>query len=276
MDNPPRLFSNQRLVFKTGAVFFSAIVMLMVFALSAACLNGFSGSPYFTYFVQVAMAVLVFLVPALLCAFLFHGQGESTLGYLSQNIKVSLPVFGMGVALMALGVVITTWLGELNKMLWPEDEAVVRHLVQLLTQGGTSFMVLRLIVMALVPAITEEMFFRGLLQNTFARYLHPGAAVAVSALIFALAHGDMSGVLPRFALGALLGYLLVRTGSLWLPIACHFLNNAFVVVGYHFFFNNETQTCLLDDFVARNLPLLLASAAAFVAALWQFNKRTEA
>lgn len=88
-----------------------------------------------------------------------------------------------------------------------------------------------LITVALLPAVSEELFFRGALQPLIKRMTgNWHVAVGLTAAIFSAVHLDPSGFLSRFILGAILGALLVITKSLWAPMLFHFTNNAFAVV----------------------------------------------
>lgn len=92
-------------------------------------------------------------------------------------------------------------------------------------------LLLNLFVVALVPAVCEEFFFRGiLLQYTRFVFNYEWAAVIVSALVFSGFHGQFYGFLPRFAMGVLLGLLYLRTANIWAPIVAHFINNAIAVL----------------------------------------------
>ena len=75
------------------------------------------------------------------------------------------------------------------------------------------------------------MLFRGALQRSLGRWsgnLH--VAIWITAILFSAMHMQFYGFLPRLALGALFGYLLIWTGTLWVPILAHFINNAAAVV----------------------------------------------
>lgn len=87
---------------------------------------------------------------------------------------------------------------------------------------------------ALAP-ITEEMFFRGILQTRFFDVLHSRrGAVLAAALCFAIMHGDQpAAVLPIAVLGILLGVLYEMTGSLLAPILVHTLFNAKSLLWHH-------------------------------------------
>ena len=99
------------------------------------------------------------------------------------------------------------------------------------TVGGMIFNVL---LIAIIPAIGEELLFRGVLIRFFKRWsgkVH--LAVILSAILFSSLHLQFYGFLPRFALGLILGYTFVWSGSLWLPIILHFVNNASVLLMYY-------------------------------------------
>ena len=62
-------------------------------------------------------------------------------------------------------------------------------------------------------------------------------SIWLTALVFSAVHMQFLGFFPRLILGAVLGYMLVWSGSLWLPIVAHFTNNAFAVSCYLFHTN---------------------------------------
>lgn len=83
---------------------------------------------------------------------------------------------------------------------------------------------------ALIPAIFEEYLFRGTLQPLFAKWsgnIHVG--IWVSAAMFSLIHFQFFGFLPRMILGAIFGYLVVWSGSIYPAVLAHFINNSVAV-----------------------------------------------
>lgn len=93
-----------------------------------------------------------------------------------------------------------------------------------------------LLVMAVLPAIGEELMFRGVLQQKLEEQTKNGhLAIWITAIIFSAIHFQFEGFLARMVLGAALGYLFFWTRNLWIPIAAHFLTNALqVFVRYTF------------------------------------------
>ncbi|OFY55384.1 MAG: hypothetical protein A2Y87_12645 [Bacteroidetes bacterium RBG_13_46_8] len=101
------------------------------------------------------------------------------------------------------------------------------------TGSVTDFLV-NIIVMAILPAVGEELLFRGVFQRLFAEWTHSiHWGIFFSALIFSFFHFEFYGFLPRFLLGAFFGYLFAWTSSIWIPILAHFANN-FIILGYSF------------------------------------------
>ena len=84
--------------------------------------------------------------------------------------------------------------------------------------------ILYVFLMCVCPALFEEFLFRGLILNGL-KDSGKHKAVFISALIFMLMHGGPDQTIHQFILGIVLGYALVYSGSLWIPIIVHFLNN---------------------------------------------------
>lgn len=98
------------------------------------------------------------------------------------------------------------------------------------------YFLLVLVVVAIVPAIGEELLFRGLIQ----KYLHkiwknPHVAIWVTAMFFSAFHMQFYGFVPRMVLGAFFGYLLYFSGNLWYAVFAHFINNGFTLLMIYLF-----------------------------------------
>ena len=89
-------------------------------------------------------------------------------------------------------------------------------------------------MVAVLPAIGEELLFRGVIQKIFINWTknaHWG--IWISAILFSAMHLQFYGFVPRMLLGVAFGYLLVWSGSMWLPIAAHFFNNGIAVIAMY-------------------------------------------
>lgn len=142
--------------------------------------------------------------------------------------------------MMALSVVglaalmpITWWLGSINSNLplpeWLEqlEQSQMDMIEQVIEQDlGLVFL---LLMMAVTPAICEEIMFRGYIQRQFERSIGIVGAIVLTGIIFGLYHLRLTQVLPLALIGIYLSYLTWKTGSLWPAIIVHFLNNAFSI-----------------------------------------------
>lgn len=196
---------------------------------------------------QCLSQMLMFLLPALAFAW-FYKDGPVRYMRLEQTgNKWVMTLVGVVIFIMLLPL--NDWLSWWNKQFnFGSADAMLREMAdksqgileKMLSLTGSGDLVLQLFVVALIPAICEEVFFRGTLQQILRDWFgNQHVAVVATALVFSLAHGDLYGLVPRFILGLLLGYYFFLSGSMIVNIAAHFANNAFCVVMYHLY--NKVQ-----------------------------------
>lgn len=101
-----------------------------------------------------------------------------------------------------------------------------------LCQNPTPLKVVALVFgVAVLPAVFEEWFFRGILQRDLSKLVRNDyLSIVITAMVFSLIHFDMANFVSRFILGLLLGLLFFYSKSLWVNIFVHFLNNLFAVL----------------------------------------------
>lgn len=111
-------------------------------------------------------------------------------------------------------------------------QAVRENAINAITGGKSwgSFPV-SIIVLGLIPALTEEFFFRGTLQRLLLRVTHRGyLAVLVTGIVFTTVHFDYFNFLGIFVCSVVLGYLYLYSSSLWVPVAFHFASNSWNIL----------------------------------------------
>lgn len=114
-------------------------------------------------------------------------------------------------------------------------------------------LLISLFVIAVLPGIFEEFFFRAGLQNIFTRWFkNPLPAILLTAFIFSAIHFSYFGFLVRFALGVILGYVFYYSGSIWTAVFLHFLFNGTQVVAMYVLRNYETMN---DTDLEKNFPI---------------------
>jgi uncharacterized protein len=195
-------------------------------------------------FFQVVQSFGLFIIPPFILASIFH---HSITDYLFLDRKVTPLSSLLVIALIFFALPVINFTGELNnQMHFPEwasgvedwmknaeerAEELTKAFLKVENVGGLMF---NLFMIALLPAIGEELLFRGVIQRIFTEWTrshHWG--IWLSAIIFSALHIQFYGFIPRMLLGVLFGYLLVWSGSIWLPIIAHFFNNAFAVIAMY-------------------------------------------
>lgn len=195
-------------------------------------------------FFQVVQAIGLFIVPPIILAWLFSGR---TTEYLHINKSFSSVSVLLIAVLMFFAAPFINLMGELNSnMVFPEwlsgveqwmknaelnAEEITMAFLKVDTTAGLLF---NLFMIAVLPALGEELLFRGVIQRIFTKMTknhHWG--IWISAILFSALHMQFYGFVPRMLLGVLFGYLLVWSGSMWLPIIAHFFNNGIAVIAFY-------------------------------------------
>ena len=212
---------------------------------------------------QAIQTFVLFIIPSLMAAWLWSdkplswlhmdkGMSWQTALLVPLMMVVFVPAINM-LSAMNQQVVLPDWLEELEQMLKRQEEAT-DELTKMFARADTiPQLLLNLFIMAVLPAIGEEMCFRGTCQGLFDQGTagpynnrlrgRTHAAIWVTAFIFSAFHFQFYGFIPRMLLGAMLGYLLCMTGSLYVPMLAHFTNNTIAVGCYYL----EEKGVINDD-----------------------------
>lgn len=195
---------------------------------------------------QLIQTAAIFLLPPLCMAYLWSPEPLRWL-----QVPKTQPCRPLLVAalLMLLALPAINLLSYLNQQLvlpegmqaleqWMKQQEqsaalITEQFLQVNTIGG---LLVNLLLMALLPAVAEELTFRGVLQRLFQtkgdENRVPHLAIWCSAILFSAIHLQFYGFIPRMLMGALFGYMLAWTGSLWVPIIMHLTNNTMAVLLY--------------------------------------------
>lgn len=221
-----------------------------------------------------------FLLPAVLALVFFYKKSWRKAAALRTPPDLTMLLLGLLFVMSAFPLAQVAF--QANKWLveqFPSLEALVRTekltvklMEGLLVMQSPWEMVASLAVMAIVPALGEELVFRGIGQQKLIEMTgKPALGIALTALIFSITHFEIQRFLAILLLGGVLGLLFYWTKNLWIPIAAHFLNNgAQVIVAWL----NQDKISELKDGTGDDLPMavILASAAVFATSgffLWR-------
>lgn len=217
--------------------------------------------------------LFTFTVPALLLAVILYRRRWA--GFLKLNRLPSANVLVAGIFFLLGIFVFSQFAYWLNRQVplpsWASDmESSAGRLIEgLLVMESPWELGFTVLIVAVLPAVGEELVFRGVLQQELEKASgKPIAAVWISAFIFSAFHLQFAGLLPRFLLGAGLGYLFYWTQSLWAPMAAHFFVNGLQVAGQYYRRQSLPETAIEEV----NWPAI-AIAAFLVAGLSSYLYR---
>ncbi|GEO03330.1 hypothetical protein AAE02nite_09940 [Adhaeribacter aerolatus] len=226
------------------------------------------------------------------CAFtlapvmLLLAMGFNLRRYLSPKWHVPALLFLLSALLIVVIMPVNSWFIDVNsKMdlpdflhgfeLWAkEKEETLKALTNYLTKfDSVGEFILGMIIFALIPAIGEELVFRGVVQKQLIRWFQqPHVGIWVTAIIFGAIHMQFYGMLPRTLLGALLGYLYWWSGNIWVPIVGHFINNGFTVL-LMYLLQRKIITYQIDTEEAMPIQTIIFSVIATIGLLYYLRQQ---
>lgn len=201
-----------------------------------------SSNPYYLpaqRMMLTAQQIGLFIIPAVLLAKTEGQKLDVFYGFERPKAELLFIVL----LIMVCAVPVLDWVTQLNqKMVFPDalkgierwmknaEDQGTETTKSLLKMNNIGVFIINIGMIALLPAIAEELMFRAGLQRTLGRmYRNPHLAIWFAAFIFSAIHMQFYGFLPRFFLGAAFGYLYFWSGSLWYAIVGHFINNGYAV-----------------------------------------------
>lgn len=237
---------------------------------------------------QIQSQLGTFIIPVLIFAFI---DGRNISSYLKLNVRPGYIILILAGVCIVSAAPLINYLAELNmQMKLPSSLAGVEQwmrssenkagqVTEMFLNVSTVWgFLLNILMIGILPAIGEEFLFRGTLQplfHTWTKNIH--VAVIISAFLFSAIHIQFYGFIPRFLMGVLLGYSFVWSGSLWVPVFIHFVNNsAAVIMSYLFTIGNTSnayETIGTGDSAFVPLILSLVFTALSVFLLYFLSKR---
>jgi len=233
-------------------------------------------------------SVSMFLIPAFVAAYLFLRTNEDD--YFGFRRNASLMWFGASLLLILFVSPFINFLIFLNDMIvFPKslagleqwfknyEESAQQSISFLINVDNTSGLIFNIFMLAVLPAIGEELIFRGLLHNIFVKWtgnIH--VAIIVTGFIFSAMHMQFYGLFPRWLLGVMFGYLLVWSGTIWLPIFAHFVNNTAVVLVYSLIHKGTiSEKFEIYGTNWTNIPVTILATSVCAILLWVMYRKSK-
>ncbi len=263
------------------------IAKLMAPGLSILNLESLMSNPAYagaSKVIQLVSTVIMFFLPAYLFAHFAFGNPLQHLGFKNVSVSWQQLLLVSGIAFMAIFV--GGGLAELNeripisKSLYDSfkkaEDAYNDQILSMAKMNNALDYLIALFIIALMPAIVEETFFRGTLQQFFIKIVgNAWVGIIITSIIFSAIHMSYFGFLTRTSLGIVLGLLFYYSKNIWLSILAHFLNNAIAVTSLYIFSiqGKPMKEALKDD----HFPLWvgLSAGALLVWFLVSFKQKSE-
>ena len=246
------IFANRSVLFHTGVFAYllltgfvlsavSGFVILKTANASTGMENASGMSFYLLHATQFFSNIFLFLFPAAGTAYLCsrYPAGFLNLRRL-PDIKVVLLTVLMLVLVFPL-IDVTTYFNE--KMRLPEFMAPLENWMRttedlaagltekMLSEKGALPFFINILIIGVMAGVTEELLFRGALLTILREKIkNPHVAIWIVASIFSAIHLQFYGFIPRLLLGAVFGYMLYWSHSIWVPVIAHFLNNTIILI----------------------------------------------
>lgn len=229
-------------------------------------------------FLQIFQSISLFIFPSIIAAWLFSEKPSEFLSAnrTSSGITVLFVLFSIISAIPLLnymtqlnsGLDLPAWMDKVEQKMISMEETAAELTELFLESNSYTDLIVNFIMIAILPAIGEEILFRGLIQRLLIQWFRNShAAIITTAFIFSFIHFQFFGFVPRFLLGLYFGYLLVWSGSIWLPVLAHLINNGLAVFYYHFAGDNAGNTTIENIGTADNSQYLLYVSIFFTAVI---------
>lgn len=240
------------------------------------------------YDAVMAMQTFSTPIPFIVASFFYwvfiEKQSIDTLGFSAPKFSILILVALLVVGFMGFDALIIEWN---QKMQLPssmksvenwmkESENATADLTKFLTNfTSISQLIVALVVVAILAGVSEELLFRGVLQNiVFKATRNPHIAIWCAAFMFSFIHFQFYGFIPRMLLGGLFGYLYFWTKNLWIPILAHIVNNGFTLIMVYL---NNMKIVNIDIEDTQSVPLGVALVSLVFTVLllrWFWLNRT--
>ena len=224
-------------------------------------------------FMQISSQLFTFVFPPIAYAFLVKENPVNALGLKKSKTLWILIGIAMIFAIMPFNSVIAEWNANLTL---PESMSKIESLMKQMQEAATEIiekfvsvdtiggLVLNLFMIAGLAALGEELLFRSIIQTSLIKICkNAHIGILIASAIFSFIHFEFYGFFPRLILGMLLGYMFYFSGSIWISMLMHFLNNGTVVFIY--FLNNKGITNIdVDTFGQTSIPVLIVSIVVMI------------
>lgn len=212
------------LAINTGIVLICSLIFLFLSYFGISVPTNILDNPAFLQVLQVVLSVLMFTLPFILLFKVMGFRISDFISFKKPNREDILPFFLLGIAFCAFSNIAVSFMGSFSSSFGINYEVDFGQ-----KPSGILGFMLTTIATAIVPALVEEFACRGIVLGSLRKF-GDGFAVVCSAVVFGIMHGNFQQIPFAFLVGLVLGFIAVKTDTIWIAVAVHFFNNFISVV----------------------------------------------
>ena len=241
-----QLFDNKKLIIKPAAslvlLFSLFLFMLIAVSLITQLLGSLTDNTAAILRISsVLQNVLVFILPAVATAMLSTRFPATLLAIdkfpSGKFILLSIAALIVSIPLMNSiidwnqNIALPESFSQFNEYMQQLEKGAEKAVNDITSGNTVGTLIMSILIVGIFTGLGEEIFFRGGLMRLFSciKGMSPHVAIWLTAFLFSALHMQFLGFVPRMLLGVFFGYLTFWSGSLWLPIMIHALNNSILV-----------------------------------------------
>ena len=245
------------IIFLWSAVYFA---LMGIFGISVTKAQKIATDPFVIQFLQIVLSSFMFIVPFTLVYKIGGFKISNTISLKSPQKSDILPLTLIGVGFCSFANISVSILGNIF-ISFGVDYQVDRPD----NPSGFLGFIITFISTAIVPALVEEFACRGLILGSLKKF-GEAFAIIVSSVVFGLIHGNFEQIPFAFLVGMILGFITIRSGTIWIACLIHFINNAAsVIIDYALSgVNNDALNVFYNVYLMAALLVGILGAVIFV------------
>lgn len=256
-------------------MFFCACVLCFIiaaFVLALILRNG--ATPTKMCIATTMQDILMFILPAIITAivitrrpgdFLMLVKGPGIVNMLLVFLTIIASVPAMNVIIqLNQNIELPESMSAIQQWMIESEQSASESIKLILGNGSINSLIVGLLVVGVMAGLSEELFFRGTLQQIIkSTPVNKHIAVWTTAIIFSAIHMQFFGFIPRMLLGAFFGYIAIWSGSIWLAVAAHAFNNAITFTSMWLLTRSngeiDLDTKLTPELSLSDMPMIMLS-----------------
>lgn len=220
--------------------------------------TNFVNSSYFVQVLLIVIAQSTFLIMALVINKKYEKKiainNEFNFKNLNLTLLLSITIFTV------CFISISSEIESLIASIIGRIELFSQSLNALAKMPNAGGLIVALVTIGLLPAVIEELFFRGLIQKKLSINIGSNKAIIITSILFSLIHINPTVLVSIFLLSLFMGYIYKKTDKLIYPVLIHFINNCIAVLLTRYdFYEMESITYSVEGIEHISLLVLIPS-----------------